>query len=65
MMPQPKDEGFVTSAREGTCTTCDAKGVLVSAPPMSRHIDALACEVQRGLNVIALRAPEALSRPTR
>lgn len=50
MFEQPKTTEVVTSARKGTCSTCDAKDVLVSAPPMSRHVDAQACEQQRRLN---------------
>lgn len=50
MFEQPKTNDVVTSARKGTCATCGAKNVLVSSPPLSRHVDAQACEQQRKLN---------------
>jgi len=56
MFTQPKEDVVVTSARKGTCATCGAKDVLVTHPPMSRHVDMFECDVQRGLNVIAQRA---------
>jgi hypothetical protein len=56
MFEQLKEDIVVTSARKGTCAVCGAKDVLVTHPPLSRHVDMFACEVQRGLNVIARRS---------
>lgn len=53
MFAQPKEDVVVSSARKGTCATCGAKDVLVTHPPLPRHVDAQACEQQRKLNRIA------------
>lgn len=53
MIEQPKENIVATSARVGTCTTCGAKSVLVTHPPLPRCVDMAACEQQRKLNRIA------------
>lgn len=50
MFEQPKENIVRSSARLGVCSTCGAKNVMVSAPPMGRHVDEKACEAQRALN---------------
>ncbi len=55
MRQPPKNTRPRSDARQGTCATCGAKNVLVSSPPLSRHIDVKACDLQRAANALKLR----------